>query len=56
MPMATPEERAAIDVRLADLKTRMSELDRVRKPDYLAEWNALDFVRKDLERLLEDHE
>ena len=37
----TPEERADIEVRIADLTIRMAKLDHLRKPKNIAEWAKL---------------
>jgi hypothetical protein len=54
VPKATPEERAAIEVRLAALRARMIALDCWHDPEYMAEWNALSEVREALEKELRD--
>jgi hypothetical protein len=39
--MLTPEERAAIERRLSDLRSRMEKLDHLRIGANISEWAAL---------------
>jgi hypothetical protein len=50
----TPEEREAIEHRIAELTARMEKLDHLHKPEDLAEWGALYEKHEALDKLLGD--
>ena len=52
MPKPTPEDHAAIELRITHLKTRMDRLDHLRRPEHIAERAALYEMRDALEKLL----
>jgi hypothetical protein len=52
--MLTSEERAAIALRMADLKAKMDALDHLRNHDNIPEWAKLYEERDALESLLGD--
>jgi len=52
--MLSPEERAAIQHRIADLTGQMAKLDHLHNPTNIAEWAALYETRETLDKLLGD--
>ncbi len=52
--MLTPEERAAIELRIVELTSRMAKLDHLHNPANIAEWGALYEAREVLDKLLGD--